>query len=192
MTGPGPRPGVTLRRTGTLDLDRVLEIEAAPDTAEWLGEVSRGWHAGALEDPDREHLLVRHEGRTAGFVVLAAPRGTEEGVELRRIVIAPEHRGRGLGRAALRAVLNHVLTPTPTPTPALWSHDALTSPTGQRHGSTTRGVGRVWLDVRPGNGRALALYASEGFVRERELPRSPGRPDGPVALVILARHRDRP
>lgn len=163
MTRPGPGAGVTLRRTGTGDLARVLEIEAAPDTAEWLGDCSPRRHADALDDPDREHLLVRHEGRTVGFVVLAAPRGTEEGVELRRIVIAPEYRGRGLGRAALRAVLDHVLAR----------------------------ADRLWLDVKPGNERALALYASEGFVRERALPASPGRPDGPVALVILARHRDR-
>lgn len=176
MRGPAPRPVVTLDRTSRGDLDRVLRIETAPDTAKWLGESSPGWHAGAIDDPDREHLLVRHDGRTVGFVVLAAPRGTEEGVELRRIVIAPEHRGRGLGRAALRAVLDRVFTTAPSPT-TRW---------------VERGAGRLWLDVKPGNARALALYASEGFVHERELPTSPGHPGGPVALVVLARHRDRP
>ncbi|RZT85367.1 ribosomal protein S18 acetylase RimI-like enzyme [Pseudonocardia sediminis] len=164
MTGPVPE--VVLRRTGAGDLDRVLEIETAPDTAVWLGESSRHWHAGALEDPDREHLVVVDRGAVgggvvAGFVVLAAPRGTEYGVELRRIVVAPEHRGRGLGRAALRAAVDRAFAM----------------------------AGRVWLDVKPGNTRALALYASEGFVREQELPASPGNPDGAVALVILARHR---
>ena len=160
MTGPG---AVSLRRTGPGDLDRVLEIETGPDTPVWLGGTSRRWHREALDDPGREHLLVLHDGRTAGFVVLAGPRGTEEGVELRRIVIAAEYRRRGLGRATLRAVLDRVL-------------DA---------------GDRVWLDVKPGNARALALYTSEGFVREAELPASPGDPDGPVALVILARYRDR-
>ncbi|MDN5916290.1 MAG: GNAT family N-acetyltransferase [Pseudonocardia sp.] len=174
MSDPAPlvTPVVTLRRTGTDDLGRVLEIETAPDTAEWLGDSSAAWHRDAVDDPDREHLLVLHEGRSAGFVVLAAPRGTENGVELRRIVIAPEHRARGLGRAALRATLDLVLD---DPAPV----------------GSDGGVERVWLDVKPDNARALALYESEGFVREQELPASPGEPDGPVALVILAHHRDR-
>ncbi|MBW0106140.1 GNAT family N-acetyltransferase [Pseudonocardia sp. KRD291] len=173
MSDPAPVvPAVTLRRTAADDLHRVWEIESAPDTAGWLGERSPDWHAGALGDPDREHLLVLDRGDIVGFVVLAAPRGTEEGVELRRLAIAPQHRGRGLGRAALRAVLRHVFD---SAAPA---------------GAPGR-VDRVWLDVKPANVRALALYTGEGFVREQELPASPGEPDGPVALVILARHRDR-
>lgn len=175
MSDPAPpvvTPAPTLRRTGAGDLARVLEIESAPDTAGWLGDSSPDWHAGALDAPDREHLVILAEGRTAGFVVLAAPRGTEEGLELRRLVIAPEHRGRGVGRAALRAILDRVFD---DPAPA----------------GSDGGVDRVWLDVKPGNARALALYEGEGFVREQELPASPGEPDGPVALVILARHRDR-
>lgn len=190
MTLPGPVVG--LRRTEIGDLDRVCEIETGPDTAAWLGGCSYGWHAGALADPDREHLLVVHEGRTAGFVVLAAPRGTEEGVELRRIVIASELRARGLGRAALRATLAVALAPTD---PA--SCSAPGEPPDPATGRRVRlprwaaGAGRVWLDVKPDNVRALALYASEGFTREQELPTSPGEPDGPVALVILARSRER-
>ncbi|TCK24849.1 GNAT family N-acetyltransferase [Pseudonocardia endophytica] len=150
MTAGGP---VEFHPTGAEDADVVLAMEADPDTRPWLGESSRAWHTA----DGVEHLLAHRDGVLVGFVVLAGPRGTETGTELRRIVVAAEHRGRGHGRAMLRAVLAHVPT------------------------------GRVWLDVKPGNERALALYAGEGFVVERELPADPRNPDGPVALLVLAR-----
>ena len=170
---PGPRAPVTLRRTRPGDLDRVLALETARDTLRWLGESSPDRHAAALADPDQEHLLVLGAGGIAGFVLLAAPRGTEPGVELRRIVVDPARRGRGLGRAALRAVVELVFGDRPA---------APGSPGWLR-------AGRIWLDVKPDNHRALALYTGEGFARESELPASPGRPQGPPALLILARHR---
>lgn len=167
-------PPVTLRRTGADEIARVLEMEADDGTRCWLGDSSHRWHAAALDDPGREHLLVcsGDTGEVVGFVLLAGPRGTEDGVELRRIVIAPQHRGRGFGRAALRAVTERVFE----------------GPAGDTGLGT---ADRLWLDVKPGNERALALYAGEGFVRERELPVSPGGRDDRIALVILARHRDR-
>lgn len=167
-----PAPPVTLRRTGPDEIARVLEMEADDDTRGWLGDSSHRWHAAALRDPGREHLLVCSGGTgdVVGFVLLAGPRGTETGVELRRIVIAAGHRGRGFGRAALRAVIEWVFE-GPACDTAFGTSD------------------RLWLDVKPANERALALYASEGFVRERELPVSPGGRDDRIALVILARHR---
>jgi ribosomal protein S18 acetylase RimI-like enzyme len=45
----------------------------------------------------------------------------------------------------------------------------------------------MWLDVKPDNRRARALYESEGFTVERELPADPREPGGPVAMVVLAR-----
>jgi len=150
-------PGVTLHPSGPGEMDDVLAMEADPDTRPWLGESSRSWHAGALAAGDVEHLTARRDGEPVGFVVLAGPRGGETGTELRRIVVAAGHRGRGTGRAMLHAVLERV------------------------------GPGRVWLDVKPGNARALALYAGAGFVVERELPADPRDPGGPVALVVLAR-----
>lgn len=152
-----PAGAVTLHPTGPGELDAVLAMEADPDTRPWLGESSRSWHVDACAAEDVEHLLARRDGEPVGFVVLAGPRGGETGTELRRIVVAAGHRGRGTGRAVLRAVLDRVRT------------------------------GRVWLDVKPGNARALALYAGEGFTVERELPADPRDPGGPVALVVLAR-----
>ena len=152
MTG-GP---VVFRPTGAEEADVVLAMEADPDTRPWLGESSRAFHTA----PGVEHLLAYRDDVLVGFVVLAGPRGTERGTELRRIVVAAEHRGRGHGRALLRAAADRV---------------------------ARRGTGRMWLDVKPGNRRARALYESEGFTLERELPADPRDPDGPVALAVLAR-----
>ncbi|RKN11977.1 GNAT family N-acetyltransferase [Streptomyces radicis] len=59
-------------------------------------------------------------------------------LEIRRLVVAPERRGAGVGRALLRAVRDR----------AYLDHRA----------------DRVWLDVRSGNARARRLYESEGFM----------------------------
>ena len=147
---------VVFRPTVAGEVDLVLAMEADPDTAPWLGDSSRAWHAA----PDVEHLLASRDGALVGFVVLAGPRGGETGTELRRIVVAAEHRGRGHGRAVLRAALARV---------------------------ADGGSGRVWLDVKPDNRRARALYETEGFTVERELLADPRDPGGPVALVVLAR-----
>lgn len=147
---------VVLGPTGPEDTDAVLAMEAGPDTRGWLGDTGPGWHADARAAADVEHLTARCDGVLVGFVVLAHPRGGETGTELRRIVVAAGHRGRGHGRAILRAVVD-------------------------------RAGGRVWLDVKPDNRRARALYESEGFVVERELPADPRDPDAPVALVVMGR-----
>ncbi len=154
-TGP-----VVFHATGAEEADVVLAMEADPDTRHWLGDSGASWHADARATTGVEHLLARRDGVLVGFVVLAAPRGGESGTELRRIVVAAEHRGRGHGRAVLRAAVARVA-------------DA--------------GSGRVWLDVKPDNHRARALYESEGFIVERELPADPREPGGPVALIVLAR-----
>ncbi|MDQ4118541.1 MAG: GNAT family N-acetyltransferase [Actinomycetota bacterium] len=156
MTG-GP---VVLRPTGAEETDVALAMEADPDTRRWLGGSGRSWHADARSTAGVEHLLARRDGVPVGFVVLAGPRGGERGTELRRIVVAAEHRGRGHGRAMLRAAIARV---------------------------ADGGSGRMWLDVKPDNRPARALYESEGFTVERELPADPRDPGGPVTLVVLAR-----
>jgi ribosomal protein S18 acetylase RimI-like enzyme len=82
-------------------------------------------------------------------------------IELRRIVLAHEHRGRGLGRALLRGAVAHA-----------WQRYAAHS---------------VWLDVKPGNHRARALYTSEGFRPSGTVP----DPQEPGAdLLLMTRTRD--
>jgi diamine N-acetyltransferase len=144
---------LTLRPTTEADLPSVTAWEAERDTGRWLGDTGPSWHRRALADPAQEHLIAVEDvvenvaeeiaggTRVVGFAVLAGLRDPE--VELRRMVVAPGHRGAGRGRALLRAVLARA--------------------TG-RHRAT-----EVWLDVKASNARARALYESEGFAVTRTL-----------------------
>lgn len=135
--------GSYLRPTRPGDLDTVVEIESAQDTGQWLGEGGREWHEQVLQAPDKEHwVLVDRLDRVVAFGILAALDRPDE-VELRRMVVAPEGRGQGLGRLLLRQLLEHAA--------------------GRPH------VRRVWLDVGADNARARSLYRAFGFV-EREAP----------------------
>jgi ribosomal protein S18 acetylase RimI-like enzyme len=142
-------------RPGTAaDIDAAAALEATPDTAGWLGETGRSWHLRILADPDAEHLVAAgpptgpatvsragQDGAIAGFSVLAGLRRRDRVIELRRMVIAGDRRGAGLGRRLLRATVAR----------AYGQHAAR----------------RVWLDVKDDNVRAQTLYQSEGFVIER-------------------------
>ena len=114
-------------------------------------------HAAALADPDLAHYVVRARPdlATVGFALLAGLRRDDRVIEPPRIVITMPGR-EGFGRAAIQAVKRLVF-------------DSL-------------GGERLWLDVKPDNARARALYASEGF-------REDGTP-GADALIIMSLLRD--
>ena len=134
---------LTLRRTTEADLPAVTAWEAEHDTARWLGDTGPSWHRRALADPAQEHLVAVEGAHAVGFAVLAGLAGTAREVELRRMVVAPGHRGTGLGRALLRALVERATA---------------------RYGAI-----EVWLDVKAGNTRARSLYESEGFAVTRTL-----------------------
>lgn len=149
----GPRPlardrsglvvGSHLRRTRHADLKVVLAFEEEPDTSRFLGEGGQGWHESVLADPEKEHwVLVDRLDRVVAFGVLAGL-SRPDAVEIRRMVVAPEGRGQGLGRLLLRGLLEH----------------ALADPA----------VRRVWLDVSADNTGARSLYRSMGFA-EKQAP----------------------
>lgn len=153
---------LTLRPTTAADLQSVAGWEAEPGTAVWLGETGREWHARALDDPGQEHLIGSADGVPVGFAVLAGV-GEGEAIELRRMVVATAHRGAGHGRALLTAVLAQAY---------------------HRHGA-----GRVWLDVKPGNARARALYASAGFTVIETRAGAIAELDGTRSDLIVMTHR---
>lgn len=136
--------GSYVRRTRPRDLESVVEVEEAADTRQWVGEGGMDWHKQVLQDGDMEHwVLVDRLDRVYAFGVLAGL--SEPGaVELRRMVVAPEGRGQGLGRLLLRHLLEQ----------------ALARPQ----------VTRVWLDVGADNVRARSLYRSFGFVAKEAPP----------------------
>lgn len=135
--------GSHLRRTRSGDLERVVALEEAQETRRFLGQGGQDWHQRALVDPDMEHwVLVDRLDRVLAFGVLAGL-SRPDTVEIRRMVVAPEGRGQGLGRMLLRRLLEH----------------ALASPRVQR----------VWLEVSRDNTPARSLYRAFGFV-ERPAP----------------------
>jgi diamine N-acetyltransferase len=126
-----------LRPTREDDLEYVVAAEAHPDNAPFLAPSPRDVHLGFLRDPRLRHLIAEAGGQRVGFVLLQL-HPESRAVELRRLAVT--EKGHGYGRAALRLVMAQ----------AFEEHDA--------H--------RLWLDVKPHNERALALYRSAGFVEE--------------------------
>ena len=149
---------VSLRPSTASDVAAALAAENDPATRRWLCEVSAAWHERHLTDRAAEHLVVERAGTAIGFVVLVTVGGV---AELRRIVVWPQARGTGAGRKALVAAIDH----------------AFARP----------GTHRVWLDVKPANAVARALYTSVGFVEEGVLREAVLEPDGSwSSLVVMA------
>ena len=96
--------------------------------------------------PDFRHFIVEAGAgnEAVGFVILQGCRNPHGVVELKRMVLQPK--GHGLGAPACGCSSG-------------WP-------------SATCGAHRFWLDVKPHNTRAVALYASEGFVEEGRLRES--------------------
>lgn len=132
-----------------------------------------------LDRPSRDRHRAGPTG-PAGYLVLAAPRGPEHGVELHRLVVAAGLRGTGLGRALLRTAL--ALTGAPVATPA--ADAAPVDPHWIPPGWLA--AGRLWLEVAPDNTAALALYRRAGLVTETGLASVPGDPGSPLVRLVLA------
>ncbi|AZP17244.1 GNAT family N-acetyltransferase [Streptomyces aquilus] len=135
---------------------------ALPDDDEELGRLDRAtWsplHAVMPEpqppyepffderhSPD-DHLVAELDGRVVGYVRLAFPTSLAANAHVRQIqglAVAEEARGRGVGRALIRAVTEE---------------------------ARRRGARRLTLRVLGHNTPARKLYESEGFVVEGVLP----------------------
>lgn len=136
-----------LRDTRPEDIDGVVGLEVCEGTEEWLGTTGQEWHEQALADPDVMHLayVKAHRGldeddasdeELVGFVVLAGL--SKPGpIEMRRMVVNLIQRGKGYGRQMLGQVIKLVQ-----------DMDAREC---------------IWLDINPGNERAVGLYSSVGF-----------------------------
>ncbi|WP_137980464.1 GNAT family N-acetyltransferase [Streptomyces violaceusniger] len=144
------------------DLHDLTGWESEPDTSRWLGETGPAWHARVLADPDQEHVIAVDGETLVGFAVLAGLRRSE-GIELRRMVVAPTHRGAGQGRALLQTVLDRAY---------------------QHHGAQT-----VWLDVKRHNRRARSLYETSGFVVRETLRNAIVEPDGTASDLVIMVHQ---
>lgn len=146
----GALPPLRLRPTLLSDLDFVVGVERDAHNRPFITPWERAQHEGALRFPDFRHFIVE-AGDTAapgggrdGFVILQGCRNPQRSVELKRLVL--QSKGRGLGRRCVRLLKQMAFRD-------LKAH-------------------RFWLDVKSLNTRALALYASEGFVEEGRLRES--------------------
>jgi diamine N-acetyltransferase len=151
MSDPGVagfRQPLRLRPTLLSDLEFVAGVEADPANRPFITPWERTQHEGAVRFPDFRHFIVEtdaaaHGGRD-GFVILQGCRNPHKSVELKRLVL--QSKGAGLGRHIVRLLKQMAFRD-------LHAH-------------------RFWLDVKSLNTRALALYASEGFVEEGRLRES--------------------
>jgi RimJ/RimL family protein N-acetyltransferase len=135
-----------------------VAAESSPDAAPFLAPSPREEHAGFLADPAQRHLIAEAGGERVGFALLRL-HPAERAVELRRLAVTEP--GRGHGRAMLRQVKAAAFE-------ELVAH-------------------RLWLDVKPFNDRARALYRSEGFVEEGLLRDALLEPDGSFQdLVVMS------
>ena len=146
---PTPAPGLPplhLRPTMLSDLDYVQTVETDAANRPFISPWERTQHEGALRFPDFRHFIVEAgvSGSRDGFVILQGCRNPHKSVELKRLVL--QTKGQGLGRRCVRLLKRMAFRD-------LHAH-------------------RFWLDVKQLNTRALALYASEGFVEEGRLRES--------------------
>ena len=92
---------LTLQPTAAVDIPFVLAAERGAHAREYVTSWSEEEHAHAILEDDQEHLLVRLDEESAGFVLLAGLVSSPDSIELRRIVVMKT--GVGLGREAHRA-----------------------------------------------------------------------------------------
>lgn len=157
---------VRLRPTLLSDLDVVVSIETDAHNLPFITPWERTQHEGAVRIPDFRHFVVEAgpDYAARGFVILQGCRNPHRSVELKRMVLRHDDQGQGLGRACVRLLKRMAFRD-------LHAH-------------------RFWLDVKQLNVRALALYASEGFVEEgrlRESVRLTGNAaDGYDSLVVMS------
>ena len=164
-TGGDAPQRVNLRPTLLSDLDFVIQVETDGRNLPFITPWERTQHEGAVRFPDFRHFIVEAGPAydAAGFVILQGCRNPHRSVELKRLVLAHDGQGQGLGRACVRALKRMAFRD-------LHAH-------------------RFWLDVKQLNTRAQTLYVSEGFVEEgrlRESVRLTGdNADGYDSLIVM-------
>ena len=153
-----------VRRAGGQDVAAAVAViaEVAPEGA--LGAeppVDRERQAGALRsvlDAGGRAAVWVLDGDAGAVVGYAVARERIAGVVSLSMAVAPAARGRGGGRRLLDAVLAH---------------------------AASTGAHKVDLEVWPDNGRAIALYASAGFVVEGLKRDHYRRRDGTLRSALL-------
>ena len=117
------------------------------------------WTLGIFRDclrADYPAWVLEEGGVIIGYVLMSVAAGE---AHILNVCVAPEHQGRGLGRKLVRAIL---------------------------HVARGRGAQRVFLEVRPSNVGAIALYHDEGFNEIGRRPRYYPARDGREDAIVMA------
>lgn len=120
------------------------------------------WTAGVFRDclrADYPAWVLHMDGRIIGYFLLSLAAGE---AHVLNVCVAPQYQGLGHGRKLLRAIM---------------------------HLARGRNAQRIFLEVRPSNRGAIALYLAEGFNeigrRPRYYPARDGREDALVMAMEL-------
>lgn len=117
------------------------------------------WTLGIFRDclrSDYAAWVLEEEGAVIGYVLMSVAAGE---AHILNVCVAPELQGRGLGRKLVRAIL---------------------------HVARGCAAERVFLEVRPSNKGAIALYHDEGFNEIGRRPRYYPAKDGREDAIVMA------
>ena len=144
---------VVLRPATEDDLDSILAMLEEPEVARWWGDYDAGRvRRDHLEDEESETYAIEAEGRFAGVVLVYEENEPDFRHAALDISLRTELHGRGLGREALRAAIDHL--------------------------ARERGHHRFTIDPAAGNARAIRCYEAVGFRAVGTLRRYWRAPDG--------------
>ena len=133
-------PGLTIRKAGLTDIQAIFALEKASFPTPW----SRWTFLAELTQPI-SHFLVAGPATPSpwelwGYIVFWI---AADEMHLLNLAVQPQQRRRGIARALLSEALNQ---------------------------ARALGARVAWLEVRPSNSAARALYASFGFQEEGRRP----------------------
>ncbi len=133
---PVPQAHVTIAREPphSPGVDALLDHSDALSAVLYPPEFRFPADAAALSQPQARLLVARRDGMALGCVALLLQDGYGE---IKRLIVAPEARGLGIGRALLEAV---------------------------EAAAAQEGIPVLRLETGPGNARALDLYREAGWV----------------------------
>lgn len=132
---------IKIELTITENLPSIIQIEK--DNSDFIGQYDLDRHKKIISDDNECHYSIfnKLDDSLVGHIILAGLLEPDESIEFRRIVVS--EKGFGFGREAIK----------------------LTKDLCFNHYKKNR----LWLDVLTDNQRAINLYESEGFIKERLL-----------------------
>jgi aminoglycoside 6'-N-acetyltransferase len=152
--------GVALRPIEPADAGVLRGILAAPEVAAWWGPVPDGFPA--TDDPDSTRFAIVVDGRVRGLVQFGEEPDPDYRYAAVDIFVDPAVHGRGIGTAALRAMVEHLVR--------------------------ERGHHRVTIDPAAHNHAAVRAYEKAGFRRVGVMRRAERAPDGRWRDALFMEH----